>query len=238
MADNKYVVDHTSTYEHFLHVLSLGKDRHGNFIDPAVFDQNTPVKKLSQLWREIQEEDVTLRLNRKTGRVERHARGIRIVIHELRKGIVWREYARVYPGGKTIPQQKKSTASETAKRTKTYLQNAFRCLVEEMTELWEKFKILPTKKMLFRRGKKPVRERHESSVYFGLVSVVKAVWYDVYLDVSSAEHSLGDTVAYLKDRDGRKEPEVSIPPISDEPVGDAVRILLVAKPDVLPLIQR
>jgi|GEM_PF-3280049 len=224
-------VDHRSTFEEMCALIARGKDKNGNPNIITEFDR-LGIKSLRDLYDEIREEDVYLKLNPVTGRIERRARAIRILVHEIRQNVVWKEVARSYPSGIMSEVEKESTASETCKLYEKHaILTALRCLIEEMRGLWKFLNYWPTIHDLipiprvdpeeyagiWLRGERrevqktqaPLEEKeeyvedppHESTVYAYLVSIVRAVWYDIYLPVAIAKK-----VFFFKDTNGAQDP--------------------------------
>jgi hypothetical protein len=195
MAD-EFTVDHASTPEHFLHVLSLGEG-----IDLAHFDQAS-VKPLRLLYQETQRRDVVLMFNPRTGRVERHAQSVRTRIYELQAQRVWYEVARTYPSGRVIKKKKDFSTSETRKRGESSIDCAVRCNLEEMKPIWENIGFMPSASELTPKFEPDQVDAHESSVYSGIRSIVTIQWFDLYLDFHNPAVSLGEEILILKDVSG------------------------------------
>ncbi|HVX90431.1 MAG TPA: hypothetical protein VHC20_02215 [Candidatus Paceibacterota bacterium] len=233
-------VDYRSTFEDMCALIALGKDKNGRPNLVSEFDRNG-IKTLRDLYEELQDDDVYLILNPKTGRIERHARAVRILVHEVRRDVVWKEVMRSYPSGGVSKVEKESTASETCKRHETRaITTALRCLIEEMRRLWKFLDFWPTVldlipiprvdpeelQALWLRGTTrkplpaplPLEEKedynedppHESTVYPYLVSIVRAVWYDIYLDFHR-QITIGQEVFYFKDTNGAPDPNEDDP---------------------------
>jgi hypothetical protein len=202
MAD-EYTVDHKSTYDHFIHILSSGVDRYGSKIDLEHFDSDY-LKTIRDLWTEVTSRDAFLVFDPKTRIIDRHADSAWVTISELRRARTWLEYMRSYPSGRVHRKKKRCTTSETLKPWETPMQGALRCLKwEEMRTEWERIEYVPTDSDLVPSLAQPRTDRHWSTVYPTRSNVTIKESYEFYLDFLAPERTLGSKIIVTKDTDGR-----------------------------------
>src|SRR4051812_36004981 len=109
---NLSTVDHTSSFEDVVNMLSRGIDAKGKPIDVKNFDQLS-AKTIFDLYLETQKRDVILQLNSETGRVERFAQSVMVLILNTEFNIHWLEVSRRYPSGRVIHKEQEFTIRET-----------------------------------------------------------------------------------------------------------------------------
>jgi hypothetical protein len=170
----KYTIDHTSSYRDLVALLALGRDADGNLIDVKTFDRRSAKTKFD-LFREVHFRDVIIRLNEVSGRVERIAKNVSVIITNPALNLIWFEVSRRYPSGVFIPRIQEFTIRETRKIEETPLKAAIRGLAEELN-FW------PRENEIRIWGDGDVIHTHESTVYEGVRSVVTSRQFEVKSD--------------------------------------------------------
>lgn len=124
-------IDHTSSYEDFLRLMSAGKTKTGKPINLEAFMRNS-AKTLRDLYEETQQRDVIVQRDPDTCRIHRISQNVTILVSNPEIFTTWLEVERAYPSGKRIKKLQEFTIRETRKRGETPEECALRGLQEEL----------------------------------------------------------------------------------------------------------
>lgn len=181
---NKFTVDNTSSEEELLQLLSLDE---GIDLQNWTYKGRKARKSLQKLILEIRDRDVSLIWNPETGRVERHAQIIKILMRNPELMLVWLEVGRRYPEGEPLIYGGDDSLLSllalpdwsvrgTRRRGELAWDAAWREMGEELADLFKKLDRWPVPSDLVEMKLFPLKgntwgpgadepDKHESTVY-------------------------------------------------------------------------